>query len=155
MNRRRATARSLILRRLLAERAIHSQEELVRLLAEHGHRVTQATVSRDLMALGAEKVVRQGEERYVLADSPPPARAAERELRRRMKEFVIEIGHSLNNVVLTTPPGAAGSVAVALDRALLPEVLGTLGGDDTVLIVTRRGDGGAGVARRLKELMET
>ncbi len=156
MKRNRAAARLVLLRRLLAQHEIDSQEELVRLLGERGHTVTQATVSRDLANLGAEKVAgSHGRERYVVAADLERHSGAMRNLGRRMKEFVTEIGHSANLVVLKTPPGSAGPVGAALDAAALDRVLGTLSGDDTLLIVTRDPDGGAEVARQLETLLET
>ena len=77
-----------------------------------------------------------------------------RNLSRRMKEFVTEVGCSANIVVLKGPPGAAGPISTSLDAASLDGVLGTLGGDDTVLVVTRDANGGARVARQLEDIME-
>lgn len=155
MNRKRAAARLVVLRRLLAQHEIDSQEELVKLLGERGHPVTQATVSRDLAHVGAEKVAGSGgRERYAIAEDLARHSGAIRNLSHRMKEFVIEIGHSANLVVLKTPPGSAGPVAAALDGATLDGVLGTLGGDDTLLVITRDPDGGAAVARQLEHIME-
>ncbi len=155
MNRNRAAARLIVLRRLLAQHEIESQEELVKLLADRGHQVTQATVSRDLANLGAEKTIGSGGlERYVIAADLERHSGAIRNLSRRMKEFVTEIGHSVNLVVLKGPPGAAGPVAASLDAASLDGVLGTLGGDDTVLVVTRDPNGGTETARQLEEIME-
>lgn len=153
MAKSRAKARAMILRRLLKERAVGSQEELVSLLAEEGHRVTQATVSRDLAALGAEKQSKATGEVYVLPDERTPAKLFE--LARRMREFVVDIGHSANNVILKTPPGAGGTVAAALDAAALEDVLGSVSGDDTVLIITRDPDGGEELVRKLREILET
>ena len=155
MNRNRAAARLVILRRLLAQREIDSQEELVRLLEERGHSVTQATVSRDLANLGAEKMAASGGgERYVIAADLERHSGAIRNLSRRMKDFVTEIGHSANLVVLKGPPGSAGPIAASLDAASLDGVLGTMGGDDTVLVVTRDPDGGAAAKRQLEEIMD-
>lgn len=155
MQRNRAAARLMILRRLLAQHEIGSQEELVKLLAKRGHRVTQATVSRDLMSLGVEKVAgNDGRERYAVAADLRRQSQALGNLARRLRDFVTEIGHSLNQVVLKTGPGAASPVAAALDAAALDGVLGTIGGDDTVLIITRDAGGGAAVARQLEELLE-
>ena len=156
MNRNRAAARLIVLRRLLAQHEIESQEELVKLLGDRGHQVTQATVSRDLANLGAEKTTdSDGRERYVIAADLERHSGAIRNLSRRMKEFVTEIGHSANLVVLKGPPGAAGPVAASLDAASLDGVLGTMGGDDTVMIVTHDPDGGAEIASKLEEIMET
>ncbi|MEM9555793.1 MAG: arginine repressor [Acidobacteriota bacterium] len=157
MSRRKSGARALLLRRLLAEQPIDSQDRLVDLLAERGHQVTQATVSRDLAALGALKILDdEGLERYVV---PPvgadPGDEAITLLARRLREFVHTIDHSANNLVLKTEVGSAGPVAAALDAAALDDVLGTVGGDDTILVVTRAPDGAAPLARRLRELLET
>jgi transcriptional regulator of arginine metabolism len=69
-----------------------------------------------------------------------------------MGEFVVDVGHSANLVVLRTPPGSAHVVASALDRAALPEILGTLAGDDTVLAVSRDASGGKVLAESLAEM---
>lgn len=153
MAKNRAPARLMIVRRLLGELEVGSQEQLVELLAAEGHRVTQATVSRDLSALGAEKRTGKNGEHYVLPDEKTPRKLAE--LARRMREFVVEMGFSANNVVLKTPPGAGGTVAAALDGAALDGVLGSISGDDTVLIVTRDPAGGEDMVRQLKEILET
>jgi transcriptional regulator of arginine metabolism len=150
--RSRAAARRLVLRRLIGERSVHSQEELVGLLARHGHRVTQATVSRDLAALGVSKTPRPGGgERYALAGGP--AAAGDGHLLRMLREFVTAIAHSGNVVVLKTPPGAAQPVASALDAAPPRGVLGTVAGDDTILIIAAPAAGGPRVARTLQRLM--
>ena len=155
MKRNRSAARLVILRRLLAQHEIGSQEELVQLLAERGHAVTQATVSRDLSNLGADKIVgSDGRERYVVAADLDRHSGALRNLARRLNEFVTEIGHSGNLVVLKGPPGSSGPVAAALDAAALDRVLGTIGGDDTVLVIARDPLGGAEVARQLEDIME-
>ncbi len=155
MKRNRSAARLIILRRMLAQHEVGSQEELVRLLGERGHVVTQATVSRDLSNLGADKIVgSDGQERYVVAADLDRHSGALRNLARRMNEFVTEIDHSANLVVLKGPPGSSGPVAAALDGASLDRVLGTVGGDDTVLVIARDPDGGAAVARQLEDIME-
>ena len=155
MNRNRAAARLMILRRLLAQHEIGSQEELVKLLAKRGHKVTQATVSRDLGSIGVEKVAASdGHERYVVAADLKRHSQVLGDLARRLREFVHEIGHSANLVVLNTGPGSASPVAAALDAAALDGILGTLGGDDTVLIISRDAEGGAAVAQQLEHILE-
>ena len=120
--------------RMLEEQAISSQGQLVELLAAEGVLATQATVSRDL------------EERSKDAASPDD------HLRRVMGEFVVDVAHSANLVVLRTPPGSAHVVASALDRAGYPDVLGTVAGDDTLLLVCAETVGGGAVAGRLAAL---
>lgn len=154
MNRSRAAARLMILRRLLTERQIGSQEELVTLLAERGHTVTQATVSRDLANLGAVKIRgEEGHDVYSLPATSVSDSEAMVVLGRRMQEFALSIDYSLNIVVLKTVPGAGPTVAAALDEVSLDLILGTIGGDDTVLIVSKAADGSA-LAQRLRDILE-
>jgi transcriptional regulator of arginine metabolism len=139
--------------RLLAEQAVTSQAHLVELLAGQGVTATQATVSRDLDDLGAIKVrLPGGETAYAIPELPTDQRAPADHLRRVFGDWVVEVSHSGNLVVLRTPPGSAHVVASALDRSGLPEVLGTVAGDDTLLVVVAEGLTGAAVAGRLAEL---
>jgi len=139
--------------RLLAEQAVTSQSHLVELLAAEGVTATQATVSRDLEDLGAIKVrVAGGETAYAIPELPSSQRAPEDHLRRVFGDWVVEVAHSGNLVVLRTPPGSAHVVGSALDRSGLPEVLGTVAGDDTLIVVVTEQAGGAAVARRLADL---
>ena len=139
--------------KLLAEQAVTSQPQLVELLAEDGVRATQATVSRDLEDLGAIKVrVPGGETVYAIPELPAEQRAPEDHLRRVFGDWVVEVAHSGNLVVLRTPPGSAHVVGSALDRSGLPEVLGTVAGDDTLIVVVTESAGGAAVARQLSDL---
>jgi transcriptional regulator of arginine metabolism len=130
--------------RLLAEQAVTSQAHLVELLTADGVRATQATVSRDLEDLGDTV--------YAIPELPTEQRAPEDHLRRVFGDWVVEVAHSGNLVVLRTPPGSAHVVGSALDRSGLPEVLGTVAGDDTLIVVVTEDVGGAAVARRLAEL---
>lgn len=139
--------------RLLQHRAISSQTQVVELLAADGVIATQATVSRDLEELGAIKVrAPGGESVYAIPELPRDQRTPEDHLRRVLSDWVVEVGHSGNMVVLRTPPGSAHVVASAIDRATLPGVLGTVAGDDTLLVVATKRVGGTTVARRLGEL---
>jgi transcriptional regulator of arginine metabolism len=139
--------------RLLAEQAVTSQAHLVELLTADGVRATQATVSRDLEDLGAIKVrVAGGDTVYAIPELPAEQRAPEDHLRRVFGDWVVEVAHSGNLVVLRTPPGSAHVVGSALDRSGLPEVLGTVAGDDTLIVVVTEEAGGAAVARRLADL---
>lgn len=152
--RGRATARRLALRRLLETRAVASQAEAVRLLAREGFRATQATVSRDLAALGADKAVGvDGSERYVLAAEGARSPSAA-DLQRAMELYLVSVTASSNLVVLRTTPAGAGPLAAALDRAGVGGVLGTVAGDDTVLVVADGGDGGDVVRKRLERILE-
>jgi len=139
--------------RLLADHAVTSQAHLVELLAADGVTATQATVSRDLEDLGAIKVrVAGGDSAYAIPELPANQRAPEDHLRRVFSDWVVEVGHSGNLVVLRTPPGSAHVVASALDRSGLAGVLGTVAGDDTLLVVVTEDAGGATVAQELSDL---
>jgi transcriptional regulator of arginine metabolism len=139
--------------RLLEEQAISSQSQLVEMLASDGVMATQATVSRDLEELGAVKVrIPGGTMAYAIPEHAKERSAPDDHLRRVMGEFVVEVAHSANLVVLRTPPGSAHVVASALDRAGLPDVLGTVAGDDTIIMVCSEGVGGANVAAELASL---
>ena len=139
--------------KLLAQHAVASQEQLVALLADEGVAATQATVSRDLDDLGAIKVrAGGGDTVYAIPELPKDQRAPEDHLRRALGDWVVEVASSGNLVVLRTPPGTANVVGSALDRSGLPEVLGTVAGDDTLLVVVAEGLTGAQVATQLREL---
>jgi len=142
---------------LVAHRAVHSQTELAALLAGEGIGVTQATLSRDLEELGAVKLrgVNGGAPVYVIPEDGSPVRGmagGTARLARVLSELLVSADSSRNLAVLRTPPGAAHFVASALDRAALTEVVGTLAGDDTILVVAREPLTGMDLARRITAL---
>lgn len=117
-------------------------------LRSAGHDVTQATVSRDLRAIGALKVRVDGELAYRLPDDVPSPAGDEltaRNLARVLDEFAVDIRPAGSLVIVSTPPGHAGAVARALDLAPAGEIVGTLAGDDTVFVAAAD----AGSAKRL------
>ena len=137
----------------LEKEAVSSQTQLVELLAADGIVATQATVSRDLEDLGAVKVrVSGGDTVYAIPELPKDQPAPEDHLRRVLGEWVGEIASSGNLVVLRTPPGSAHVVGSALDRAALDGILGTVAGDDTLIVVASESTGGEALSRRLSEL---
>jgi transcriptional regulator of arginine metabolism len=139
--------------RLLETEAVTSQAHLVELLGADGIVATQATVSRDLEELGAVKVrVSGGETVYAIPELPKDRVTPEEQLRRVLSDWVVEVAHSANLVVLRTPPGSAHVVGSAIDRAGMEGVLGTVAGDDTLLLVASERAGGEKVARRLSGL---
>jgi transcriptional regulator of arginine metabolism len=139
--------------KLLEQHAVTSQPQLVELLAADGVVATQATVSRDLEEVGAIKVrAAGGDSVYAIPDLPKEQRAPEDHLRRVLGDWVVEVAHSGNIVVLRTPPGSAHVVGSALDRAGLSDILGTVAGDDTLLVVAAERVGGAKVAKKLSSL---
>jgi transcriptional regulator of arginine metabolism len=117
---------------------IYNQELLRRRLRARGFDVTQATLSRDIKELGLVKRAADGSyQRAGAADHVRTAEAAENALRRTAREFLRSYEQVQQLVVLKTDPGQAQILALALDRASLPEVAGTIAGDDTILVVTR------------------
>lgn len=138
---------------LLAQHSVTSQGQLVDLLAGDGVVATQATVSRDLEDLGAIKVrVPGGETVYAIPELPAEQFAPEDHLRRVLSDWVVEVDSSHNIVVLRTPPGSAHVVGSAIDRAGLAEILGTVAGDDTLMIVVAESSTGSELASRLSDL---
>ena len=148
---------------VLAAQPVRSQAELAALLDAAGVHVTQATLSRDLDELGAVKLRTPdgGLSAYVVPEdgSPLTARAADdappHRLARLIGELLISADASANLAVLRTPPGAAQYLASALDRSGLPEVIGSIAGDDTILVVARDADGGRALADHLLTLPHT
>lgn len=151
------TARHARIVDLVRRRYVRSQAELAEILASEGIIVTQATLSRDLDELGAYKVRGPdgGTSVYTIPDDgpPPPVRQLGEphpaRLARLLGELLVHADGSGNMAVLRTPPGAAQFLASAIDRAGLPDVVGTLGGDDTVFVVARDPTDGPGLADRL------
>ena len=139
--------------RILANEVVTSQEQLVRLLADDGVESTQATVSRDLDDLGAVKVrVSGGESVYAIPEHPADRVVPMDQLRRVMGEWVVEVESSGNLVVLRTPPGSAHVVASALDRTGIEGSIGTVAGDDTLMMVAAEGTTGENLAVTLRNL---
>ena len=139
--------------KLLEEQVISSQVQLVELLATDGLVLTQGTVSRDLEELGAVKVrIPGGQMAYAIPELAKDRVAPEEHLKRVLGEFLVEAAHSANLAILRTPPGSAHVVASALDRAGLGDVLGTVAGDDTILVVCAAPDGGQKVSARLARM---
>ncbi len=145
--------RRKLIGRLVAMGNVTSQQQLAGLLAGKGMTVTQATVSRDLEEMGVVKVRgASGSSVYAVPEGGGPSFAGDDALRRVMREWVLEVDSSANLVVVRTPPGCAHVVAAALDRAKMESLLGTVAGDDTILVVARERSGGGKVARMLEEL---
>jgi len=138
---------------MLEQYALSSQQDIVDLLLEEGVEATQATVSRDLEELGAVKVrVPGGDLVYAVPQLPSETHAPEDHLRRVLGEWVLSVEHAANLIVIKTPVGSAHVVASALDRADVDGVLGTVAGDDTILIVSGDPSTGSKVAGRLRAL---
>jgi len=142
---------------VLSTRPVRSQTELLGILAEDGIDVTQATLSRDLVDVGAEKVrvgknlvyavPGEGGDRTVRA-APDGAEVTTR-LQQRCHELLVSAEVSANLVVLRTPPGAANFLASAIDHTSVPGVVGTIAGDDTIMVITTGAAASRKVAARL------
>ena len=137
---------------LIRSEAIGSQEEVTARLAGLGFQVTQATVSRDLDQLGAVKVKRGGALSYALPDQLGDSDWAAGQLRRIIGDWVQSSETAGNILVLRTPPGSAHLVGAAIDHARLPEIAGTVSGDDTLFLVIRDGFAAADVKSRIDAL---
>ena len=169
-------ARQARIAAILAREQVRSQEELADLLARQaGVQVTQATLSRDLDELGVVKLRMAGTLVYALPDGPagpglggpdaidaasvvdgapaaPPVTAATQRLMRHLAELLTSAEASANLVVLRTPAGAAQFLASVIDHAAVPAILGTVAGDDTVLVITRDPAGGDALAAEFLRL---
>ncbi len=143
---------------LVATRPVRSQEELAASLESQGFETTQATISRDIKDLGLVKVPlrngssENGQFKYVL---PSPSMQFTSRLHRVVSELVTGIDGSGNLIVLRTPPGSAMMVASAIDEAAWPEILGTIGGDDTILVIVRAPKSTAILIQRFNDLRES
>ncbi|WP_024793020.1 arginine repressor [Tomitella biformata] len=142
---------------LLARREVRSQPELQALLSELGIEATQATISRDLDELGAVKLraADGGAGVYVIPEDGNLVRGVvggTDRLARLLGDLLVSADSSGNLAVLRTPPGAASFLASALDRASLPEIVGTIAGDDTIMVIARAPVTGAQVAAQLEAL---
>jgi len=141
-------SRQRVIHQLISEREIGSQDELRRGLFRRGHRVTQATLSRDIHELGLVKTAEgyklpQGEESGLSLPS----------IERLIQTFVYDVKTALNQVVITTSPGSAQPVSAAIDAEEWEEVVGTIGGDDTILAITPNAKTADKLAQRLRKLM--
>lgn len=147
-------ARHALIRELLAEKTIGSQERLRHALAERGVEVTQATLSRDLMDMRATKVRNSdGKQLYTVPDvdgsSTHETEASIAKMTRWAQELLVAVDRVAHQLILRTPVGAANLLASSIDAARLDEIAGTLAGDDTILLICR----GDAEAQRTQELL--
>lgn len=137
---------------LIKTQVIETQEELAEALGREGIPVTQATVSRDIKELQLNKVpTGDGRYRYALPEETAPGSWERR--RRIFQESLLSIDYSENIIVIKSLPGTAQGVASALDHLNWTEVLGTVAGDDTVMVVVRPKEATATVVDRIRKLM--
>ncbi len=143
------STRRRLVRQLVSSGHVESQQEIVAMLEQQGLYVTQATVSRDLDAIGAVRVRHDGGHHYEIHDDPPGVGTGDREALRIIDDFADSMVVSGNLLVIRTRPGAAHVVASAIDGARIDGVLGTVAGDDTLFVVADEITGGKGIADAL------
>ena len=133
---------------LIASGLVHSQSDLVKELKKAGYEVTQATASRDLEEIGAIRSrTAQGESIYEITSSPADSVTRSMPL---PSDLILSVESSGNLAVVRTPPGGAQFLASSLDQAGLANIIGTIAGDDTVLVVSKKASGGADLAKELR-----
>jgi transcriptional regulator of arginine metabolism len=144
---------------LLRSHDVRSQGELLSLLSDDGVEVTQATLSRDLVEVGAVKVRKGRQLVYALPEpgGSPAGLSADLPTRlyRAADELLVSARRAGNQVVLRTPPGAANYLASCIDQAHLTDVLGTIAGDDTILVIGTTPSAARGFVRRIESTRST
>ncbi len=145
------TQRQHRIAQILENQVVSTGAQLVTVLNREGIQATQATVTRDLQELGVVKTRdADGVRRLTLPASPNLGPAPLDHLRRMMGEWAVGIESAGHLVVVRTPPGCAHVVASALDRGAVPGVLGTVAGDDTILVIATEEKGGVKLANELR-----
>lgn len=138
---KRRNGRQEAIKDIVRKKHVRTQRDLVLELRELGYTCTQATVSRDIADMGLRKL---SEGAYVLAE--------DLHLQRMVYEFVTNIENVANQVVVKTQAGTAPGVSAAIDAADLPDVIGSIAGNDTVLVIARTGESAAGIVRLVKKI---
>ncbi len=140
---------------IIARRSITTQVELLDALRSVGIQITQATASRDIKRLGLVKIPSgDGAYRYAVPEAArPPAGEVQVRLRRAFTDYVTEIDEGSGLIVVKTTTGSAGAVAEAIDEAGWSEIVGTVAGDNTILIIPRKVGARLALVRRLMELL--
>ncbi len=154
LRRGSASARRAKVVSLVQAEQVHSQSDLVKLLAKAGFEVTQATASRDLEDIGAFRG--RGKDGTAIYQLPQDETQSLSRVISLPSELILSIDSSANMAVVRTPPGGAQLLACALDGARthgqLTSLIGTVAGDDTVLLISKRSAGGAALAKELLKL---
>ncbi len=156
MNKNTKTVRQAAIRGILADRPASGQNDLTRALRKRGYRTTQATISRDLREMGLAKTRIAGGD-YAYSAEPsgrPPAAAVEKSLAVMFRNFVTDVRDTSHLVLIKTHPGNANGVASLLDSLERPGILGTVAGDDTVLVVVDTDIRRAALAREFRALLQ-
>lgn len=144
--------RQALIREIVETQSIQTQEELAQALSEHGMVVTQATVSRDIKEMHLLKVLSDdGTYRYATIDKDEQSTSDR--LIRMLSDSVLDMASANNLIVIRTLPGSAHVAGEAVDSLRWPEVLGTIAGDNTILVIVRTNDEVDGVLRRFREII--
>ena len=142
------TKRHDVIRNLIAEHVIETQDDLIAMLAQEGYSVTQATISRDIRELKISKVLgKGGKYHYVLPYVP--ADSTQNDLHDRYFASVVSVACGRNVIVIKTHPGLAQAVAAGIDGMHIPELLGCVAGDDTIFAVAQDDETAEQIAARL------
>lgn len=137
---------------IISKQAITTQEDLASALKKSGFKVTQATVSRDIKELGLIKIPSDKNLSYYSPGIERPVLRSEDLLKRLFRDSVVSLDSSENLIVIKTHPGGAQAVASAIDQSGWQEIIGTVGGDDTILVIVKPKRATAGVLERFVEL---
>lgn len=145
--------RHMKIQEIISKEIIHTQEDLAKKLLEEGFVVTQATVSRDIKELGLIKVPGIDDEyHYAIPVEQYPSNIQER-LKRILRETLVSVDDSENLVLIRTIPGNAHALASIIDNSNWPEVVGTVAGDDTILLVVKPKEAAGIVCERINSLL--
>lgn len=145
-------SRQVAILEIIHSREIETQEELAQALQEHGYQVTQATISRDIKELRLVKALGKNGVYHYAAASKNDNGMNER-LIRMFSETVLSVNSAYNQIILRTLPGSGNTAAEALDRLQWPELLGTIAGDNTILLIVRSIEEVGELVERLNEMM--
>ena len=148
--------RHLEIMELVKKEEIRTQDELAKLLKEQGIDVTQATVSRDIKQLGLIKIPISGGEDYKYSLPPKHKEKVNiiSRMRRMFQDSVIDIDYSENLVVVNTLPGTAQGIAALIDNSDLDNIIGSIAGDDTIMLIVKPKDAVENVLKELNKLSE-
>lgn len=138
---------------IIRRQRVQTQEELSSELNKSGFKVTQATVSRDIKELGLVKIPFENNEFYYARPGENRLPRSQERLKRFFLDTVIGLDASENLVIIKTNPGGAQGVASAIDQAGWDEIIGTVGGDDTILVVVKPKEAAAAVLKRFGDLL--
>lgn len=145
--------RQLSIIEIIQNKAIETQEQLVEELIASGYKATQATISRDIKELNLVKKIVNGRYRYTVLAQPETAEDEDNKMLGLYREVIISVTQVNNLIVLHSKPGTAGSVAIIIDTFQYSSKLGTIAGDDTVLVILSSEESAIIFADKLKGML--